>query len=52
MKANLGRMGKSRLTWKTIASAATGLSQSEIVRAVDDAVKAAILDERAKITDG
>jgi hypothetical protein len=36
--------------WKTIIHAAEGLSQSEIVRAADDAVKTAILDERKHLT--
>jgi SpoVK/Ycf46/Vps4 family AAA+-type ATPase len=36
--------------WKKIIHAAEGLSQSEIVRAADDAVKTAILDERKQLT--
>lgn len=35
-----------RPDWKSVVAAAEGLSQSEIVRAVEDAVKATILDER------
>jgi SpoVK/Ycf46/Vps4 family AAA+-type ATPase len=35
-----------KVEWATIVAEAHGLSQSEIVRAVEDAVKAAILDER------
>ena len=38
------------LVWKDIFAAAQGLSQSEIVRAADDAVKTAILDERKQLT--
>jgi SpoVK/Ycf46/Vps4 family AAA+-type ATPase len=38
-----------RLNWKEIIHAAGGLSQSEIVRAADDAVKTAILDERKQL---
>jgi SpoVK/Ycf46/Vps4 family AAA+-type ATPase len=36
--------------WKQIIHAAEGLSQSEIVRAADDAVKRAILDERKSLS--
>jgi SpoVK/Ycf46/Vps4 family AAA+-type ATPase len=39
----------SRLGWKSIVKAAQGLSQSEIARASEDAVKTAILDERTTI---
>ncbi len=43
-------MKASSLVWKDIFAAAQGLSQSEIVRAADDAVKTAILDERKQLT--
>ncbi|WP_298309241.1 AAA family ATPase [uncultured Erythrobacter sp.] len=39
-------MKRPRLAWKKIVDAASGLSQSEIARASEDAVKTAILDER------
>jgi SpoVK/Ycf46/Vps4 family AAA+-type ATPase len=39
-----------RPDWKQIVTAADGLSQSEIVRASDDAVKMAILDQRKQLT--
>ncbi|MCK4946559.1 MAG: ATP-binding protein [Alphaproteobacteria bacterium] len=39
-----------KLDWKSITKAAQGLSQSEIARASEDAVKTAILDERKTIT--
>jgi AAA+ superfamily predicted ATPase len=44
--ANLGAMTITKPSWKKIVESARGLSQSEIVRATDDAVKTAILDER------
>lgn len=44
--SNLKPMKYPRLSWKSIASNAKGLSQSEIVRAAEDAVKMAILDEK------
>jgi SpoVK/Ycf46/Vps4 family AAA+-type ATPase len=47
---NLKPMSSARLGWAKIVKAADGLSQSEIVRATDDAVKTAILDERKTIT--
>lgn len=43
--ANLGAMKITKANWKKIVQEAQGLSQSEIVRATDDAVKTAILDE-------
>lgn len=39
-----------RLSWSRIMSAAAGLSQAEIAKATEDAVKAAILDEKNSIT--
>ena len=46
INANVVPMKIVRPVWKQIICAAEGLSQSEIVRAADDAVKTAILDER------
>lgn len=43
---NLKPMKASRLNWKSIVACAHSLSQSEIVRACEDAVKTAILDEK------
>jgi SpoVK/Ycf46/Vps4 family AAA+-type ATPase len=50
IKKNLQPLKASRLGWKSIISKARGLSQSEIVRATEDAVKNAILDERDTLT--
>jgi SpoVK/Ycf46/Vps4 family AAA+-type ATPase len=47
--SNLGKMKIVRANWKKIVHEARSLSQSEIVRATDDAVKTAILDERNHI---
>lgn len=47
---SLRPMKTSRLTWSKIIAAAENLSQAEIVRAADDAVKTAILDERNQVT--
>ena len=50
VKSNIRPMKCSRLSWKRVADAALELSQSEIVQAVEDAVKTAILDERNILT--
>lgn len=46
IRVNLRPMKCPRLAWKRIVAAARGLSQSEVVRAAEDVVKTAILDER------
>lgn len=48
--ANIAPLKVPRLAWKKIFPAADGLSQAEVVRAIDDAVKTAILDERSQLT--
>lgn len=48
--SNLAPMKAPRLAWKKIVTRANGLSQAEIVRAVDDAVKSAILDEKGAVS--
>jgi len=50
IRANLYPMKSPRLSWEAIFTAARGLSQSEIVRASEDAVKTAILDERRSLS--
>lgn len=50
ISANLGKMKIQKADWKAIVAASKDLSQSEIVRATDDAVKTAILDERIDLT--
>lgn len=50
INANVGPMKIVHPAWQKIIHAAENLSQSEIVRAVDDAVKTAILDERRQLT--
>lgn len=50
IQANLKPMKAPRIAWKKIVAAAENLSQSEIVRATDDAVKTAILDERNMVS--
>ena len=47
---SLRPMKTPRMTWSKIIAAAKNLSQAEIVRAADDAVKTAILDQRNQVT--
>jgi AAA+ superfamily predicted ATPase len=48
--ANTRPMAILEPSWEKIVDAGNGLSQSEIVRAADDAVKTAILDQRKELT--
>lgn len=50
VQAHLVPMKAPRIAWKKVADAATGLSQAEIGRATEEAVKAAILSERGQVT--
>jgi SpoVK/Ycf46/Vps4 family AAA+-type ATPase len=50
IQTNLRPLKHPRMKWPAIIEAAKGLSQSEIVRAAEDAVKTAILDERDRLT--
>lgn len=50
ISAYLGKMKIEKASWMKIVRKAKGLSQSEIVRATDDAVKTAILDERIHLS--
>lgn len=52
LKASLKPLRASKLSWNVVIPKARGLSQSEIVRAAEDAVKTAILDERNTLTTG
>ncbi|WP_264583597.1 AAA family ATPase [Rhodoblastus acidophilus] len=45
VRRRLGNFSKAKLDWKAIADAGQGLSQGELVRAVDEVVKDAILDD-------
>jgi SpoVK/Ycf46/Vps4 family AAA+-type ATPase len=50
ISVNIAPMKATKPNWTKIIAAAEGLSQSEIVRAADDAVKTAILDQRKQLT--
>jgi len=49
VQAHLVPMKAPRIAWKKVADAATGLSQAEIGRAAEEAVKVAILSERGQV---
>lgn len=51
ISSNISPMKAPRLAWEKVIAAAEGLSQAEIVRATDDAVKTAILDERNQLSE-
>ena len=48
--SNIRPLKHPDIAWKKVCQAAEDLSQSEICRGVEDAVKAAILDERNSVT--
>ena len=50
IKAHLAPMKYPKLVWKTIETAAEGLSQAEIVHAAEEGVKEAILAERGQVS--
>lgn len=50
IKNNLRPMKYPNLKWKSIIELSQGLSQSEVARATEDAVKSAILAERNNVT--
>ena len=50
IKLNLKPLKFPRISWKAVAKSAAGLSQSEISRAAEEAVKEAILSERATVS--
>ena len=50
VKAYLRPMKYPKLAWRQIVDAGRGLSQSELARATEKAVKTAILDERNRLT--
>ncbi len=52
LKSSIKPLRASKLNWSVVVPKARGLSQSEIVRAAEDAVKTAILDERNTLTTG
>ncbi len=50
MKANLRPMKYPRINWVSVEKTARGLSQAEVARAANEAVKDAILEQRGQIS--
>jgi SpoVK/Ycf46/Vps4 family AAA+-type ATPase len=50
IERRLGNLIDSKISWKTLLSAANGLSQAEIVAAADEAAKEAILSSHKHVT--
>jgi SpoVK/Ycf46/Vps4 family AAA+-type ATPase len=50
LRSRLATMASSTSNWKTLAKSASGLSYADIVRACDDAVKEAVLDDRREVS--
>ncbi len=51
LKAKLAAFKKSRIAWKQLAELASGLSHGHITSACEDAIKAAIINDRSIITN-
>ena len=49
MKSRLAVMMPKQTSWKRLAGDAVGLSYAEVVRACDDALKEALIEDRAKL---
>lgn len=50
VRAGLRPFRTGRLAWSKVISAAAGLSQAEIIKAAEDSVKSAILEEKDSVT--
>lgn len=51
LKSRLGRMAAKGVSWKRLASLASGLSYAEIARATDEALKDVLIDGRVEVTE-
>ena len=49
LKARLGRKARKGVAWKRLAAKANGLSYAEIVRACDEVLKEAVIDQKESI---
>ncbi|BET58509.1 hypothetical protein GEO60473_15490 [Geobacter sp. 60473] len=52
LQAKLAVFQKSKIDWKKLADAATGLSYADITRACEEAIKEAIIHDRQKVATG
>ncbi|WP_183253851.1 AAA family ATPase [Brevundimonas basaltis] len=50
LAARLGRFKGARMAWSKIVEAAHGLSQADLVRAADEVIKGAILDDQKAVS--
>ena len=50
LKSRLSRSASKGISWNRLAETVMGLSHSEITRAADDAIKEALIDQRAQIS--
>lgn len=50
VRNRLSAFGMSKVAWREVGRAASGLSHAEIARACDDAAKAAVLNERSDLS--
>lgn len=51
LKSRLERWAEANVSWKCLAEVAAGLSYADIVRATDEALKEALIEEIAKISE-
>ena len=51
LKARLGRRARKGVSWKRLAKKADGLSYAEIVRACDEALKEAVIDQKKYLSE-
>lgn len=50
LRARLSSVAKARLKWSDAAKAAQGLSFADVARAAEDAIKAAVIEDRDSVT--
>lgn len=51
LKTRLVRFAAKRFSWTVLAKAADGLSYAEVVRAADEVLKKALIDQRKQVTE-
>jgi ATP-dependent 26S proteasome regulatory subunit len=51
LKGRLGRRARKGVSWKRLAKKADGLSYAEIVRACDEALKEAVIDQKKYLSE-
>ena len=51
LESRVGRKAADRVSWKQLASESVGLSHAEVVRASDEALKEALIEDRKKVSE-